>query len=143
VEYTFNTAGRYTAALSVSNRDGSCGDDTQQFTFEVSETYIDIPNAFSPGATPGVNDEFRIVYKSITDFKGYIFNRWGNQLFHWTDPATGWDGRVNGRLVPPGTYFYVLEYRDSQGRPQKHTGPVHLFGDSPSSSSSNTPEPAP
>ncbi|MDR3129331.1 MAG: gliding motility-associated C-terminal domain-containing protein [Tannerellaceae bacterium] len=137
IDYTFTTAGRYTATLGVSNRDGSCSDDSQQFTFEVSETYIDIPNAFSPGATPGVNDEFRIVYKSITNFKGYIFNRWGNKLFYWTDPAVGWDGRIKGRLAPSGTYFYVIEYRDSQGRPQKHTGPVHLMNSTTSSAPSS------
>ncbi|MDR3126923.1 MAG: gliding motility-associated C-terminal domain-containing protein [Tannerellaceae bacterium] len=127
IDYTFNTAGRYTATLDVANRDGSCNDDSQRFTFEVAETFIDIPNAFSPGASPGVNDEFRIVYKSITHFQGSIFNRWGNRLFFWNDPARGWDGRVNGQLAPAGTYFFVIEYLDAQGRPKKHTGPLHLF----------------
>jgi gliding motility-associated-like protein len=132
VDYTFTRAGRYKAALEVSNRDGSCTDDAHEFIFDVSDTFIDIPNAFSPGSTPGVNDEFRIVYKSITRFKGAIFNRWGNQLFAWTDPAVGWDGRRGGQLLPPGVYFYVIEFTDSLGNARKLSGPLHLFNSSSS-----------
>lgn len=127
VEYTFTLAGKYTAELEVANRTGVCSDASQSFTLDISETYLEAPNAFSPGSTPGVNDEFRVVYKSVTDFKGWIFNRWGAEMFRWTDPAVGWDGKKGGKYVPSGVYFYVIEYRDSQGKSRKKTGNINIL----------------
>ncbi|MDR3127189.1 MAG: gliding motility-associated C-terminal domain-containing protein [Tannerellaceae bacterium] len=127
LEYTFTRSGLYTATLQVANRDGSCADETQLFSFEIPESFIDIPNAFSPTASPGVNDVFRIAHKSLLNFRASVFNRWGKLLFSWSNPDDGWDGRIHGALAPPGTYFYVIQYTDAQGRPRKHTGPVHLF----------------
>jgi len=49
------------------------------------------------------------------DFK--IFNRWGNLVFHSTDPYNhGWDGSYNGgEFVPQGVYRYQLEYKNENG----------------------------
>jgi len=30
-------------------------------------------------------------------FNGTIFNRWGVEMFHWTNPAEGWDGKKGGK----------------------------------------------
>jgi gliding motility-associated-like protein len=74
-----------------------------------------------------VNDEFRVAYKSLVSFQAWIFNRWGVELFHWTDPAKGWDGKKGGQYVPPGVYFYVIEARGSDGRQYKEKGSINII----------------
>ncbi len=38
-----------------------------------------------------------------------IYDRWGALLFESNDLNTGWDGRLNGKLLPPGVYLYDAE----------------------------------
>lgn len=127
VEYTFREAGKYKAVLEVSDRTSTCQDTSVEYDIDISDSWIEIPNAFSPGTTPGINDTFRVAYKSITKFKGWIFNRWGVQMFHWTDPAGGWDGKKGGKYVPPGVYFYVIEAEGSDGKKYKKSGDINIL----------------
>ena len=126
VEYTFTEFGQYTAMIEVSDRTGNCYQ-SMSFALDVAESFLDVPNAFSPGTTPGVNDEFRVAYKSLVRFSCWIFNRWGQQIYHWTNPAQGWDGKKNGKLVLPGVYFYVIEAEGSDGRHYKLKGDINIL----------------
>lgn len=59
---------------------------TDTLSFRVAESYINPPNYFSPGDSPGSNDEFRVAYKSIIKYKITIFNRWGGvKMYESTD----------------------------------------------------------
>jgi len=43
-----------------------------------------------------------------------VYNRWGQLVFErqgYTN-ALGWDGRWNGRDLPDGTYFYMIDLKD-------------------------------
>ncbi|MGM9759041.1 MAG: gliding motility-associated C-terminal domain-containing protein [Parabacteroides sp.] len=126
VEYTFREQGVYQAVAEVSDQSGTCAA-TEALEITISTSYLDIPNVFSPGMTPGINDEFRVAYKSLVSFKAWIYNRWGKEMFHWTDPAQGWDGRKGGKLVPPGVYYYVIEAVGSDGRRYKRAGDVNIL----------------
>jgi gliding motility-associated-like protein len=66
-----------------------------------------VPNVFTPDGN-GMNDEFRVVYRSIKEFNCKVYNRWGHLVYEWSDPAKGWDGTVNGRPVAEGAYYYVI-----------------------------------
>jgi gliding motility-associated-like protein len=124
--FTFYTAGKYAVTLEVKDRSNTC-EKTDSILVDIGDSYLSIPNAFSPGASPGVNDEFRVAYKSLVTFKAWIFNRWGVELFQWDDPAKGWDGKKGGRYVPPGVYFYVIEARGSDGRRYKEKGSINII----------------
>ena len=126
MDYTFTEAGNFTVRLEVSDHSTTCTvqDEVQ---IEISESYLKIPNAFSPGTTPGINDEFRVAYKSLISFKAWIFNRWGMQIYHWTDPAQGWDGKKGGKYVQPGVYFYVIEAEGSDGIKYKRKGDINIL----------------
>ena len=126
VEYTFSEYGKYTAEVEVSDRTGKCYN-SYPFEIEVAESFLDVPNAFSPGTTPGVNDEFRVAYKSLVKFSCWIFNRWGQQIYHWTNPAAGWDGKQGGKYVTPGVYFYVIEAEGSDGIKYKKKGDINIL----------------
>lgn len=127
IEYTFAEAGKYKVMLEVADRTAACTDTSVEYEIDIAESWIQIPNAFSPGTTPGVNDEFRVAYKSITRFRGWIYNRWGVQMFHWTDPSQGWDGRKGGQYVQPGVYFYVIEADGSDGRKYRKSGDINVL----------------
>lgn len=130
VEYTFDRAGTYVARLEVSDRSGTCfnnEDEDHTFTIHITETEMVIPNAFSPGCTPGINDIFKVRYKSIVRFSGRVFNRWGNELFHWTDPSQGWDGKYRGKYVPAGPYYYVIEYTGTDGKKRTKRGDINVY----------------
>jgi len=126
--HTFTNAGEYTIKLEVSGRPGSiqCIDSTS-FTLKIRESDLQIPNIFTPGTSPGQNDEFKVAYKSLISFKAWIFNRWGVEIFHWTDPAKGWDGKKGGKYVPPGVYFYIIEAKGSDGENYKKSGHVNII----------------
>ena len=130
LEYTFNRAGVFIARLDVSDRTGTCtneDDEDNEFQISITETEMTIPNAFSPGASPGVNDIFKVRYKSIVSFQGWIFNRWGTELFHWSDPNQGWDGKYRGNYVAAGAYYYLIEYTGTDGKKRTKTGDVNVF----------------
>lgn len=62
-------------------------------------------NAFSPNGD-GINDIFR-----KGDFIR-VFSRWGVEIFSGDQ---GWDGRYEGTIVAPGTYYYIHEIKNSAG----------------------------
>lgn len=127
IEHTFDLEGTYIAELRVLDRTGKCETVSDQYRFEISNFDWDAPNVFSPGASPGINDEFKITYKSIVSFKGWIFNRWGNEIFYWTNPDLGWDGKKGGKYVSPGVYFYILEAKGSDGKTHKKSGSISIL----------------
>jgi len=125
--HTFIEEGSYIVELQIGDRRGLCSLEPYTFEINIGNFFMEVPNVFTPGTTPGVNDEFRVSFNSVVDFKGWIFNRWGNQLFHWTDPNAGWDGKVGGKYADPGVYFYIIEAKGSDGRVHKRKGSVNLL----------------
>lgn len=92
------------------------------------ESHLQMPNAFTPGASPGINDEFKPVMDFIPEtFIMVIFDRSGKKLFETRDPLTGWDGTVGGRgMAPQGVYIYHIEYTSFNGLRKQKTGSVSL-----------------
>jgi len=40
-----------------------------------------------------------------------IFDRWGNKVFHSTDPLLSWNGTYGGVSCQPGVYIFTLKYK--------------------------------
>jgi gliding motility-associated-like protein len=127
LNYTFDRWGNYYVQLEVIDSKSVCSDTLQIHRVRINNTIVYIPNAFSPGSSIGVNDEYKITFSSITSFKASIFNRQGNLLFQWSDPSKGWDGRVNGKFVPTGVYYIIVEYTDSQGKRQHKSRDINIL----------------
>ncbi|MBP3786196.1 MAG: gliding motility-associated C-terminal domain-containing protein [Bacteroidaceae bacterium] len=88
------------------------------FSINIRESFLRLPNAFTPN-DDGINDEFRVKkngHQSIVEFEGWIFNRSGRLLYHWTDINAGWDGRSGGRNVPDGAYYLRVKAKGADGR---------------------------
>jgi gliding motility-associated-like protein len=125
--YLFHLEGEYLVTLEVASARLKKCEYIEMFRILITETVMEIPNAFSPGCTPGINDIFRVRAKSVVSFQGRIFNRWGTELFHWTDPSQGWDGQYRGKYVAAGAYYYLIEYTGTNGKKRVRKGDVNVF----------------
>jgi gliding motility-associated-like protein len=74
-----------------------------------------VPNSFTPN-NDGLNDVFRVSATDVSDFKLWIYNRWGELIFFSSDVDKGWDGRHNGMYCAQGVYVWLIEARNQQGR---------------------------
>jgi gliding motility-associated-like protein len=76
-----------------------------------------VSNMFSPNGD-GINDVFMRGYKVM------VFDRLGRKL---SDGDDGWDGTYNGKIMPEDVYFYILYYKDKDGKEQRITSYVTLI----------------
>ena len=112
-DYTFTKAGKTYVTLYANL--GNEERDSSRICVTISESKLLMPNAFSPNGDTH-NDVYKAKeYQSIVEFHAYIFNRWGQKLFEWTNPAEGWDGNYNGSPVKEGVYFVVVKARGADG----------------------------
>lgn len=127
VDQTFVDAGIYYWRFFATNAEGSCEWMSDTYTVNIGESELMCPNVFTPGTSEGVNDVWKVSYRSIIKFRCHIFNRWGNQIIELNDPSQGWDGTYNGKLVPAGTYYYVIEAEGSDGKKYKKSGDINII----------------
>lgn len=127
VEYSFQEEGVFYIRYVGSNSDGTCEVYGDVYTVSIGASELRIPNAFTPN-DDGVNDVWKVGYSSLLDFKCWIFDRYGNQLYYFDDPDGGWDGKYKGKVVKPGVYFYVLEAKGSDGKKYKKGGDINIIG---------------
>jgi gliding motility-associated-like protein len=86
--------------------------------FEIKRTRPDftsltIYNTFSPNGD-GFNDSWGV--PGIRFFEGArlsIYDRGGVRLFYTENPDVSWDGTYNGKEMPVGTYFWVIEIKET------------------------------
>ena len=126
--YTFRNQGTTYVRFFAANADGECEYYSPVYEISIGESSLLCPNAFSPQSSPGVNDEWKVSYKSIISFDCHIFNRWGTEVCSFSDPSQGWDGKYNGKYVPAGTYYYVIKARGADGRDYKLSGDINIIG---------------
>ncbi|WP_316843180.1 gliding motility-associated C-terminal domain-containing protein [Pedobacter psychrodurus] len=75
--------------------------------------HIVIPNTFSPNGD-GINDTWVIKYiEYYKDCTINIFNRWGVKVLSSVGYNRQWDGRFKGVDTPVGTYYYVIDLKNS------------------------------
>ena len=93
----------------------------------VPESKIDcihIPNVITPNGD-GVNDEW--IIENIEMFPEahiYVYNRWGQLLYHERGNGERWDGRYRGHFVPAGVYMYIIKLESIE---ESYTGTVSVL----------------
>lgn len=73
-----------------------------------------IPNIFSPNGD-GVHDRWEIAF--LSTYPGCtidIFNRYGQLVYHSVGYDKPWDGTINGKLAPVGTYYYLVNPKNGR-----------------------------
>lgn len=74
----------------------------------------DIPNIFSPNGD-GVHD--RWVINHLESYPGAVvevYNRYGQLVFRTVNYTTPWDGTYNGKPLPIGTYYYIVDPKNGR-----------------------------
>jgi gliding motility-associated-like protein len=94
-------------------RNGACRDSCS-YILRVIDIPHDLwlPDAFTPNGD-GRNDIFRIITDNpnVQVVNLDVYNRWGQRVFSSNLNNGGWDGTMNGKPLPAGTYFWQIRYR--------------------------------
>jgi gliding motility-associated-like protein len=102
----------YAVSLIVRNNLGCYDTLTKQIT-KLQSCYLAVPNAFTPNGD-GKNDYlYPLNAFSATNLEFKVFNRYGQLVFETRDWTNKWDGTINGKLQPAGTYVWTLRYTDA------------------------------
>ena len=104
-----------TDSLQVSKRNiNSLKSDLTSPNFNQEKIEPDVVNVITPNGD-GIND--KLVVKNIDLFapcKINIFDSWGEKIYSSSNYQNNWDGTSKGKLVPEGTYYYVLVTKDGK-----------------------------
>ncbi len=87
---------------------------------------VKVPSGFTPNGD-GHNDTWILDFASLfPNIEVQVFNRWGEPLFRSVGYHVPWDGKYDGRPVPMGTYYYVVDLHDERF-PEALTGPLTVI----------------
>lgn len=143
-----NTAGTLTQTIPVSGTtytDNQLGATEQQLIYRIKvelnnaaqlsysnsvvlnqSARILIPTAFTPNHD-NLNDLFEVKGQFVNIYRMLIYNRWGEIIYDNKSSAIGWDGRMNGKEAPVGTYPYKITVKDINQKEYIKTGTVTLL----------------
>ena len=116
---TVNQTGTYTVFVVDNN---SCKNSKSQGVVVTQLTTgdsasIKIQNNILTLNGDGVNDYF--VIKDLDKYEFpvelFIYNIWGDLIYHNSDYQNDWDGTYNGNLLNAGTYYYILTSKNRKG----------------------------
>jgi gliding motility-associated-like protein len=97
--------------IVVTSSDGCTATDAVSVTFLKAPT---IPNVFSPNGD-GINDRWEIKYlESYPGATVQIYNRYGQAVFQSVGYNKAWDGTQNGKPLPAGTYYYIINPKNGR-----------------------------
>jgi gliding motility-associated-like protein len=126
--HLYGDTGTYAISLLVIS-DHGCRDSVLKY-IKIDDDYsLYVPNAFSPNGD-GVNDIFYAKGEGIKDFRMFIFDRWGNQVFFSDDIYKGWDGRFQSRgeqIVQEDVYVWKIQCKTNKGEKKQLAGHVSLL----------------
>ncbi len=98
-----------TYTVIVRDDEFGCLDTAETIVYVVYPNIVSMPNAFTPNGD-GHNDFFYPVlfstYQTVIDFR--IYNRWGQRVH---GDVTPWNGKIDTKDQPAGTYVYYLIVR--------------------------------
>jgi len=72
---------------------------------------INYPHFFTPNGD-GINDKWNIVGLNQSDAVIYIFDRYGKLLKQISATGDGWNGTLNGQLLPATDYWFTVDYKE-------------------------------
>jgi gliding motility-associated-like protein len=109
ISNTFSNLANGVHAVFVRIKDKICSVSTSTFTI------FEIPNVITPNGD-NVNDTWKI--EGIEVYKGSavkVFNRFGETVYSTIISSNfEWDGKLSGRPLPTGNYFYIINLSDGR-----------------------------
>jgi len=125
VTHEYDGLSDYTPQLTVINE---LGCSNTQSSLVLSSAYFYIPSAFTPNGD-GLNDVFRIEGTGFAEYELTIFNRWGNVIFHTTNPEDVWVGSAGEEdfFAQNQDYNYVVRVKGFDTNTIQRTGTVKVI----------------
>jgi gliding motility-associated-like protein len=112
--FSYAGPGCYEVTLTASNIAGCSDSETDTVCIDADVTLY-VPNAFTPNED-GRNEIFRPggVGLDPDKYEIWIFDRWGNVVYHSKDINEGWDGSAQGKsgLCQEDVYIWKLQVAD-------------------------------
>lgn len=105
---TYDVPGTYYVTLIATNSIG-CKDTVVKPITIQEEYWIYVPNTFTPDGNQ-FNNTFKASMVNIKSTEVFIYDRWGQEVFHSNSIRWEWDGTYKDLLVPDGTYTYKIKY---------------------------------
>ena len=123
--HTFDGVSTYETAVYVTT-DIGCTDSDRMDVF--GDVIFYIPTAFTPD-NDGLNDVLSFNGRQVRVFEIWIYNRWGEQVYHSTDVNETWTGAVNNgtHYAPNGVYHWLIKATGFDTDAQEFRGFVHLI----------------
>jgi gliding motility-associated-like protein len=121
------TPGCYDVILTANNVN-NCPD-TDTIVVCINPNFsIYFPNAFTPNGDP-YNNRFNAKGEGVVNFDMWIYDRWGNMVFHSTGLNDPWDGRMEGRdeICLDDVYVWKAKVIDIFNREHEYLGHVTLI----------------
>ena len=123
--YTYNDTGAFDVQLVVMNNRG-CLDTTYGRIYVESFFAVYFPNAFTPNGDSR-NDEFRAYGDGILEIELFIFNRWGEEIYHSKGLTPSWNGITKDQACGEGVYTYLARVVNYKRIRYEYTGSVTLI----------------
>nr|WP_067055921.1 gliding motility-associated C-terminal domain-containing protein [Mucilaginibacter sp. L294] len=91
---------------------GNCESAREEFKVLISGiSSADIANTFTPNGD-GINDYWKITgMENYTNGTVKVFTREGKMIFQSKGYATPFDGTFNGKALPVGVYYYIIDLK--------------------------------
>ena len=95
-----------------------------------NELTIEVSKGISINNESGAADNvFKIKYANmpyeVIHFK--VLNRWGNELYTSKSNDAQWDGKIDGKFVPQGTYHYSIKLKTPNREKKEFTGYFNVW----------------
>lgn len=108
--------------LTVRDLSGTCLPVFGEVKVNVVQSCINVRNAFTPNGD-GINDLWLTYDQNFcllngSGVKASVFNRYGSKVYETKDYKNTWDGTYEGKPLPDGTYYAVLEFTLFDGSKQ-------------------------
>ena len=95
-------------SVFVSQVTGTCESVRTEGDLSIRFSSQDIANAFTPNGD-GINDDWQIAgIENYPEALVQVFNRFGQKVFESKGYAHPFNGVFNGKLLPSGPYYYII-----------------------------------
>lgn len=113
VTFPDGTVGNYAVQL-IGTTEYGCKDTIVQQVVVLPEVILYAPNTFTPNGDE-YNNTFNVFIEGVdlSSFHLRIYDRWGHVVFESQDTQIGWDGTLNGIILPDGAYVWTIKAKDA------------------------------
>lgn len=116
----------YFQTMQIVYSDYGCADTAYSTVHVYGIFTIYVPNTFTPNGD-AKNQYFRAYGLDIEKYDMWIFNRWGEEIWHATDVNESWDGAYQGVTVQDDVYVWKIICYDSNGDEHELYGHVTVI----------------